>query len=72
MPTSESHPVEAATAGEALAYYRAVKQAGQGAPVGQFLNTAERVALDQGREFMRNTLQTLTQEQIDEIEKKKR
>jgi hypothetical protein len=61
---------EAAFVAQALDYDRAVKRAGQEAPVGQFLNHAEKATLEGGRELMRSTLERITQEGIDEVEKK--
>jgi hypothetical protein len=63
---------ESLIAAQAIAYYRAVKQAGKAAPYGQFFNHAEKATHDEGRNFMRNTLQQIAQEEIDEVEKKRR
>ena len=48
---------EALAAAQAVAYYCAIKQAGDDAPQGKFLNKAEIVALNKGRDFMQKTLE---------------
>jgi hypothetical protein len=57
---------------QAAAYYDELKIAAQNAPYGQTFDHAEAFAVQQGRELIRQSLQTLLQEQIDEIEKKKK
>ena len=54
----------------ALALYRDTKALAKNAPHGQFLNCAEAAIVTDGRELLRTTLQTLVQEEINEIEKK--
>lgn len=56
---------------QALAYYRDLKKVGKNAPYGQFLNHTEAATLTEGRKFMTTVLQTLAQEEIDEVEKEK-
>ena len=68
-PETES---EAYFVAQALAYYRDMKKIAQNAPFGQFLNYAEAVALSQGRELIRTSLETIVQEEVSNIEKKKR
>jgi len=52
------------------AYYDDLKATGNNAPHGQFLNNVEAVVLDQGQELLRQSLEIITQDQVDEIEKK--
>ena len=66
-PETES---EAYFVAQALAYYRDMKKIAQNAPFGQFLNYAEAVALSQGRELIRTSLETIVQEEVSNIEKK--
>jgi hypothetical protein len=56
---------------QALDYYRAVKRAGQEAPFGQFLNVADAAVTEKGRELLRQSLESIIQTEIDDIEKKK-
>ena len=53
------------------AYYDDLKSTGNNALHGQFLNNVEAVVLDQGQELLRQSLEIITQEQVDEIEKKR-
>jgi hypothetical protein len=53
------------------AYYDDLQATGKNAPHGQFLNNVEAVVLDQGQELLRQSFEILTQDTIDEIEKKK-
>jgi len=68
-------PVIAETEGEAhflaqaLDYYRAVQQAGNDAPFGQFLNHAEAAVEDKGRELLRSSLENIIQTKIEKVEK---
>ncbi len=55
---------------QAAAYYDEMKTTAHGADYGQFLNVAEAVVLSKGRELLRQSLETLTQEATDDIEKK--
>jgi len=63
---------EALVVQHALALYRDTKALAKNAPHGQFLRVAEAATVDKGRELLRTTLQTLVQEEIDDIEKKMR
>ena len=47
-----------------------MKAVAQNAPYGQFLNDAEAAALSKGRELIRQSLETIAQEEIDDSEKK--
>jgi hypothetical protein len=60
---------EAIFVAQALDYYRAVKRASKDAPFGQFLNYADAAAKDKGQELIRSSLERITQEAIDEVEK---
>jgi hypothetical protein len=55
---------------QASAYFDELKVAAQNAPHGQVFNHAEAFAVQQGRELIRGSLETLLQDQIDEYEKK--
>jgi len=57
---------------QALALYRDSKTIADNAPHGQFLNHAEAAVITKGREFIQRSLQTLAQEKIHDIEKKKK
>jgi hypothetical protein len=63
-PQSEA---EAIVVQHALAFYRDMKRNAQNAPIGEFINYAEAIALAQGREFVQTSLQTLTQEEVNEV-----
>jgi len=54
---------------QALAYYRDMKAVAKNAPCGQFLNYAETVALSKERELIRQSLETIAQEEINDSEK---
>ena len=56
---------------QAAAYFDDLKATAHNAPYGQFLNCAEAIALDKGRDLIRQSLETLVQEEIHDIEKKK-
>ena len=43
---------------QALDYYRAVQRAGKEAPFGQFLNAADAAVTEQGRELLRQSLES--------------
>ena len=62
---------EALVVQHALAFYRDMKQHAQNAPFGEFLNYAEAVAINKGRELVKTSLQTLVQEEVNEVEKKR-
>jgi hypothetical protein len=73
---SSTQPNVAQTEGEvqflaqALDYYRAVQRAGKEAPFGQFLNHADNAVTEEGRKLLRQSLESIIQTEIDEIEKK--
>jgi hypothetical protein len=56
---------------QAAAYYDDMKAAAENAAYGQMFNRAEAFAVFNGRELVRKSLETIVQEQIDELEKKK-
>jgi hypothetical protein len=56
---------------QCAAYFDDLKASAKNAPPGQLVNCAETVAIEQGQELIRQSLETLIQEQIDEVEKKK-
>jgi hypothetical protein len=77
MPTKKPSPAvtpqseaEALVVQHALAFYRDMKHHAKNAPFGEFLHYAEAVAIAQGREFIQTSLQTLAQEEVNEVEKK--
>jgi hypothetical protein len=55
---------------QATVYYRAVQRAGHDTPFGQFLNHAEKAAVEGGRELIRHSLEGIVQEAVHEVEKK--
>ena len=55
---------------QALAYAQQLEQTARTAPSGQILDSCECVVLDQGRQFLRDTLAAALQQQIHEGEKK--
>ena len=57
---------------QAAAYFDDMKVACANAPHGQIFNHAEAFAVQHGRELIRQSLETLLQEQIDEHEKKRK
>ena len=61
---------EAFVVQHALAFYRDMKRNAQNAPFGEFLNYAEAIAVAKGRELVKTSLQTLVQEEVNEVEKK--
>jgi hypothetical protein len=73
-PTSRTVAVaseaEALVVQHALAFYRDMKRHADTAPFGEFLNHAEAIALIQGRDFIKTSLQTLVQAEVNEVEKK--
>ena len=66
-PQSEA---EALVVQHALAFYRDMKRQAKNAPIGQFLNCAEAIVLTKGRELLCTSLETLAQEEVNEVEKK--
>ena len=73
-PTSRTVSVESEAESivvqHALAFYRDMKRNADNAPFGEFLHYAEAVAVDKGREFVKTSLQTLVQAEVNEVEKK--
>lgn len=63
-------PQERLLAEHAVLQYRALRAACSEAPNGKVLGVAERIAVDQGRELTRRTLETALQEEAAEAEKK--
>jgi hypothetical protein len=55
---------------QAVLQYRALRKACAEAPHGKVLGVAERLAVNQGRELTRRTLETALQEEAAEVEKK--
>ena len=55
---------------QAVLQYRALRKACAEAPHGKVLGVAERLAVDQGREMTRRTLETALQQEAGEAEKK--
>jgi hypothetical protein len=76
MKSSSRHSLTPQTAAEelivaqALALYRDSKAIAKNAPYGQFLNHAEAIVITKGRQFIQTTLQTIAQEEVDNVEKK--
>lgn len=63
-------PEERLLAEQAVLQYRALRRACTEAPHGKVLGVAERLAVNQGRELTRRTLETALQEEAAEVEKK--
>ena len=61
---------EALIVQHSLALYRDTQALANNAPHGQFLNVAEAATVEKGRELLKNTLQPLVQEEINDMEKK--
>ena len=57
---------------QAAAYYAELNATIQNAPIGKGFDHAETFAVAHGRELIRQSLETIVQQQIDHIEKKKR
>jgi hypothetical protein len=68
LPQSEAEKLIVA---QALACYRDLKKVGQAAPYGQFLNHADNAARIEGQKLTQTILQTLAQEEVSELQKKK-
>jgi hypothetical protein len=66
------NPTEALIVEQALAYARQLAAVADTAPDGQVIDRAESVALDQGRNFLRRSLEIAIQSQADAVEKKGR
>lgn len=67
MPQSELQRV---IMEQALAYAVQLEQTARAAPAGQTLDSCERLVLDQGRQFLRDSLAAALQQQINDGEKK--
>ena len=65
-------PLEALVVEQALAMVREMKRAADAAPDGHVLAQAEAVAVAQGRELTRKSLEAALNEQAEEVEKKGR
>jgi hypothetical protein len=63
-------PEERLLAEQAVVQYRALRAACAAAPDGKVLGVAERLAVDQGREMTRRTLESALQQEAAEAEKK--
>lgn len=66
------NPTEALIVEQALAMYRELKRTADAAPDGQVLAQAETLAVSQGRELTRKSLEAVLREQAQEVEKKGR
>lgn len=65
-------PLEALVVEQALAMVREMKSVADAAPDGQVLSQAEKVAVSQGRELTRKSLEAVLNDQAHEVEKKGR
>lgn len=65
-------PLEALVVEQALAMVREMKRAADAAPDGKVLDQAETIAVSQGRELTRKSLEAVLNEQAQEVEKKGR
>ncbi len=63
-------PEERLLAEQAVVQYRALRAACAAAPNGRVLGVAERLAVDQGHEMTRRTLESALQQEAAEAEKK--
>jgi hypothetical protein len=63
-------PEERLLAEQAVVQYRALRAACAAAPNGKVLGVAERLAVEQGRELTRRTLESALQQEAAEAEKK--
>jgi hypothetical protein len=63
-------PREALIVEQALAMYREMRDACRAAPEGQVLARAEQLAVQRGRELTRQTLESVLNEEAQEVEKK--
>ena len=74
---SQRSPLDVHTAKQlflerAAAYYDELNAATENAPYGQTFNHAEAFVVNEGRELLRSSLETIMQANIDELEKKKK
>ena len=67
-----NNPTEALIVEQALAMYREMQRVANAAPDGQVLAQAEEVAVSQGRELTRKSLEAVLNDQAQEVEKKGR
>jgi hypothetical protein len=67
-----NNPTEALIVEQALAMVREMQRIANAAPDGQVLAQAEKVAMAQGRELTRKSLEAVLNEQAQEVEKKGR
>lgn len=65
-------PLEALVVEQALAMVREMKRAADAAPDGKVLDQAETIAVSQGRELTRKSLEVVLNDQAQEVEKKGR
>jgi hypothetical protein len=69
-PLLPQTPLQRQLAQMALEYAAKLEQAAAEAPAGRIASACEDLALDQGRQFLRDSLAATLQAQIDEAEKK--
>ncbi len=69
---SVSDGVEALFTEKALAMFRELRQTAEAAPDGEVLHQAELFAVREGQELIRQGLESVIQDQADEVEKKGR
>jgi len=65
-------PLEALVVEQALAMVREMKRAADAAPDGKVLDLAESIAIAQGRDLTRKSLEAVLNDQAAEVEKKGR
>jgi hypothetical protein len=56
---------------QAKAYYRDLRQTAQNAPLGKIIRHVEVLAVQAGRELIRQSVESIMQDQNDHLEKKK-
>jgi hypothetical protein len=71
VPSVAETEDEAQMVAQFLNFYRTVKRVGNDAPYGQFLNYADKATKEKGQEFLRQTLERINQEEINEVEKRR-
>jgi len=64
-------PLQALMAEQAVAMARQLEAASQAAPDGEVLSRLEQLAVDQGREFTRKSLEAALQSEAEAVEKKR-
>ena len=67
-----NNPEEALVVEQALAMYREMQRTARAAPDGHVLAQVEQLAVTRGREFIRKSLETVLNEEAQEVEKKGR